>query len=148
MTSTVFKRPHRRFNLLTGESVVVSPQRLQRPWDGRAENVPLFASARNDSNCYLCPGNSRAGGARDPAYTSTYVFPNAFPALLPDTAGEAEPEPDDLLRAQGLRGECRVMCFSPRHDLTLAQMGTQQIGGVVDLWSDQVAELGERWRWV
>jgi UDPglucose--hexose-1-phosphate uridylyltransferase len=146
MSSSLFERPHRRLNLLTGESVVVSPHRLQRPWQGRVETASGKASPHYDPGCYLCPGNERAGGLRNPSYTSTYVFPNDFPAVLPDTAEQDVSE--GLLRAQALRGECRVMCFSPRHDLTLAQMSAPEIRGVVDAWAHQAAELGTRWRWV
>jgi len=139
--------PHRRLNPLTGEWVLVSPHRTKRPWQGRQEAPPPDRRPEYDPKCYLCPGNERASGDRNPAYTSTHVFDNDFAALLPDTsAAEAGGHP--LLRARGVAGTSRVICFSPRHDLTLPQMPVPAIEGVVEVWCDQVAELGERYRWV
>src|SRR5215831_14727036 len=126
-------RPHRRFNPLTREWVVVSPQRMERPWQGLVEKPPQPAAAAYDPECYLCPGNARAGGARNPAYKSTFVFDNDFAALLPTTPPE-EVEVDGLLVAHGERGICRVVCFSERHDLTLALMPERDIRRVVDVW--------------
>jgi UDPglucose--hexose-1-phosphate uridylyltransferase len=143
----MFESSHRRLNALTGEWVSVSAHRAQRPWQGRTELIASGSLPQYDTQCYLCPGNVRAGGERNPAYTSTYAFTNDFPAFLPDAAvsdGERHP----LLNAHGHRGTCRVLCFSPRHDLTLAQMPEPQIRLVVDLWAQQVTELGQRWRWV
>jgi UDPglucose--hexose-1-phosphate uridylyltransferase len=141
------KHPHRRFNPLSGEWILVSPHRTQRPWQGQQEDAGAVQRPRHDPKCYLCPGNERAGGARNPDYTDTFVFRNDFSALLPDTplTGGA---PQKLLQAAPVQGECRVMCFSPRHDLTLPQMGAEQIRKVVDLWAEQVTELGSRYRWV
>ncbi len=139
--------PHRRYNPLTGEWITVSPHRTQRPWKGQVER-PIQASRPSyDPNCYLCPGNDRANGAVNPAYTSTYVFTNDFSALLPDTPELASHE-HPLLRAETERGTCRVICFSPRHDLTLARMGKGEIRSVVDLWAQQAEELGQDYRWV
>jgi len=139
--------PHRRYNPLTGEWITVSPHRTQRPWKGQIER-PIQASRPSyDPNCYLCPGNDRANGAVNPAYTSTHIFTNDFAALLPGTPELASHE-HPLLRAETERGTCRVICFSPRHDLTLAQMGTGEIRAVVDLWAQQVEELGQDYRWV
>ncbi len=139
--------PHRRYNPLTGEWITVSPHRTQRPWKGQVER-PIQASRPSyDPNCYLCPGNDRANGAVNPAYTSTHIFTNDFAALLPGTPELASHE-HPLLRAETERGTCRVICFSPRHDLTLAQMGTGEIRAVVDLWAQQVEELGQDYRWV
>lgn len=140
------EHPHRRYNPLTGEWVQVSPQRMKRPWQGQVEKVPPEERPAYDPNCYLCPGNERAGGVRNPAYEGTFVFTNDFAALLPDTpsaAGEG-----DLLRTEAVRGTCRVICFSPRHDLTLPEMETADIRRVVDLWAEQTAELGQTYRWV
>ena len=140
-------RPHRRFNALTGEWVFVSPQRNQRPWQGRIESRPAATRPRYDPQCYLCPGNERANGERNPPYSSTHVFTNDFPAFLPD-----RPEQDvgdhPLLQARAQAGTCRVVCFSPRHDLTLAQMPDAEIRAVLDTWAAQVTELGQHWRWV
>ena len=140
-------QPHRRFNALTGEWVFVSPHRNKRPWQGRIEPTSSAARPQHDPQCYLCAGNVRANGEHNPQYSSTYVFTNDFPAFLPDTpAADASQHP--LLQAQVQAGTCRVVCFSPRHDLTLAQMPAADIRPVIDTWAEQVAELGERWRWV
>jgi len=137
----LLEKPHRRFNPLTREWVLVSPQRIQRPWQGRVEKPPEPASVAYDPECYLCPGNARAGGARNPDYESTFVFDNDFPALLSEPAA-AEFNDSELLVAQGEQGLCRVLCFSPRHDLTLASMAEQEIRNVVDVWVQQYRELG------
>lgn len=139
--------PHRRLNPLTGEWVQVSPQRERRPWQGRVDPADAPPRPAYDPSCYLCPGNQRAGGERNPAYTGTYVFDNDFPALLPDgSTGHTAPHP--LLRARRAAGACRVACFSPRHDLTLAEMDPAGIGAAVDLWADQVSQLAARFEWV
>jgi UDPglucose--hexose-1-phosphate uridylyltransferase len=146
--STLFSAPHRRLNALTGEWLLVSPHRTQRPWQGQVEATPADQRPPYDSTCYLCPGNQRAGGLQTPKYLSTYVFDNDFAALLPNTAArtvahainnQAGPA---LLRAESERGICRVVCFSPRHDLTLAGMDLASLRQVVDTWADQYAELG------
>ena len=113
--------PHRRYNPLTGEWVLVSPQRTKRPWQGQVEKSSPDVQPAYDPTCYLCPGNERAGGAKNPNYESTFVFTNDFAALLPDSPLFDEGQ-DPLLRYQGVRGTGRVLCFSPRHDLTLAEM--------------------------
>jgi UDPglucose--hexose-1-phosphate uridylyltransferase len=138
---TLFEKPHRRLNLLTGEHVLVSPHRTKRPWLGMVDTAPAAARPPYDPGCYLCPGNERAGGARNPAYTETYLFENDYAALLPG----AEPESFDrgqLLHAETERGLCRVLCYSPRHDLTLGLMEPPALRRVVDAWTDQYAELG------
>lgn len=138
--------PHRRFNLLTGEWVLVSPHRTKRPWQGQVEKLPQATLPSYDPDCYLCPGNARAGDARNPQYESTYVFTNDFAAILPDTPMSGDER--SLLRYQSVQGTCRVLCFSPRHDLTLARMCPDDIRVVIDLWAEQVVELGETYRWV
>ena len=135
------EHPHRRRNMLTGEWVLVSPQRMQRPWQGQTESAPPPTLPRYESTCYLCPGNERAGGLTNPAYTHTFVFTNDFAALRTDTP-DGEMRQGDFFQAQAETGVCRVICFSPRHDLTLARMGLPDIGRVVDLWAQQVEELG------
>jgi UDPglucose--hexose-1-phosphate uridylyltransferase len=142
----MFDHPHRRYNSLTGEWVSVSPHRSARPWQGSVEEASNTVRPQHDPQCYLCAGNSRADGKTNPVYTSTFAFTNDFPAFLPDR--KELPHLEELLRAQPLAGTCRVLCFSPRHDLTLAQMSVEQIRAVVDLWASQVQELGKRWRWV
>lgn len=142
----LFEKPHRRYDPLGDRWVLVSAQRTQRPWQGQEEELPPAEVATYDPGCYLCPGNSRAHGAVNPEYESTFVFENDYPALLPD-AGEAVME-HGLLRAEVDSGTCRVLCFSPRHDLSLSCMDPAGIRTVVDLWADQTADLGRRYRWV
>jgi len=133
--------PHRRFNPLTREWVLVSPHRTQRPWQGQVEAQGTFAPVEYDPACYLCPGNERAGGHRNPRYRSTFVFDNDFAALRPETPpGECDER--GLLVARSERGTCRVVCFSPRHDLTVAGMTVADLRVVVDTWVDQYRELG------
>jgi UDPglucose--hexose-1-phosphate uridylyltransferase len=135
--------PHRRFDPLTRDWVLVSPQRAERPWGGQLEKIPTTAPVRFDAKCYLCPGNERASGEHNPDYTSTFVFTNDFSALRPD----GEPSKQDesgcgLLSSESEAGTCRVVCFSPRHDLTLAQMSLSEILNVVNVWAEQYVEIG------
>ncbi|MEM8856920.1 MAG: UDP-glucose--hexose-1-phosphate uridylyltransferase [Chloroflexota bacterium] len=139
--------PHRRFNPLTKEWVIVSAQRLKRPWRGKVETPPRVEIPKYDPNCYLCPGNTRSNGVRNPAYEGTYVFPNDFPVLLsnpPAPAADSNP----LFQSTGLDGDCRVACFSERHDLTLAEMNPAEIIPVLDMWINQVVELSKTYTWV
>jgi UDPglucose--hexose-1-phosphate uridylyltransferase len=137
--------PHRRLNPLNGRWVLVSEGRTARPWLGRQEPPPPALRPRYDPRCYLCPGNERAGRQRNPSYAGTFVFTNDFPALLPDTPEEATAL-HPLLQARIAPGTCRVLCFSPRHDLDLAFMSVPEIRGVVDLWCEQIDELSQRYR--
>ncbi len=132
--------PHRRYNPLTREWVLVSPQRTQRPWQGQVEPVAAAPAISYDPNCYLCPGNDRVGGACNPNYTSTFVFENDFAALRLDTP-ESAIDDGGLLVARSERGSCRVVCFSPDHGLTLSRMTVPAIRAVVDTWAEQFAEL-------
>jgi UDPglucose--hexose-1-phosphate uridylyltransferase len=135
--------PHRRHNPLTGEWVLVSPHRTQRPWQGQVETQGAAAQPDYDPKCYLCPGNERAGGIHNPAYTSTFVFDNDFAALKPDTP-PGRFEQAGLLVAETVPGICRVVCFSPRHNLTIANMEPADLRLVVDEWTRQYVELGAR----
>jgi UDPglucose--hexose-1-phosphate uridylyltransferase len=139
------QNPHRRFNPLKREWVLVSPHRTQRPWQGQTETKATVAALAYDPTCYLCPGNLRAGGVRTEKYTSTYVFENDFAALKLDAPRFSSDEGGKgLLVAEGESGVCRVICFSPRHDLTLAKMSVAEIRAVVDVWAEQCVELGSR----
>ena len=138
--------PHRRYNALIDEWVLVSAGRGRRPWLGAEEPELDAAELTFDPDCYLCPGNVRANGDVNPDYPDTFVFTNDFSALRPDTPTASFD--DGLLRAEGERGLCRVVCFSPRHDLTLGRMPAEAVRRVIDLWADQTAELGANYRWV
>jgi UDPglucose--hexose-1-phosphate uridylyltransferase len=134
--------PHKRFNPLSREWVLVSPHRTQRPWQGIVEKMPAVPTVTFDPNCYLCPGNKRANGQQTPHYEQTYTFDNDFPALLPD----AEPLQHDergLLVGQTERGICRVLCFSPRHDLTVPRMSLRELREVIDAWAAQFSALAQ-----
>jgi UDPglucose--hexose-1-phosphate uridylyltransferase len=138
----ITQHPHRRYNPLTREWVLVSPHRTQRPWQGQVETPPQDQRPQYDPTCYLCPGNKRANGDVNPAYEATYVFDNDFPAVLMTTP-EGHHSPHPLLKAHSERGTARVMCYSPRHDLTLAEMEPSAIRPVVDTWVQQYEELAQ-----
>ena len=125
---------------MTGEWILVSPHRAKRPWQGKTENKETVARQKYDADCYLCPGNERAGGLHNPDYKNVYVFENDFPALIKDA--EEAFEEDELFTARSEQGICRVVCFSPDHDLTLAQMPIDSIKEVVDAWAEQYEQLG------
>jgi len=137
------EEPHRRLNPLTNEWVLVSPHRATRPWQGEVAKLQTASQPAYDPSCYLCPGNERAGGIRNPRYASTFVFENDFAALRPDVTRERlDIENAELLVAETEPGICRVICFSPRHDLTLATMSVLDIEPVVHTWVGQFRELG------
>ncbi|NVJ46964.1 MAG: UDP-glucose--hexose-1-phosphate uridylyltransferase [Cytophagia bacterium] len=134
--------PHRRLNQLTGEWVLVSPHRAKRPWQGKKEDLPQDNRPSYDPNCYLCPGNERAGGSVNEDYQSTYVFTNDFGALLPE---EHElTHTNSLFQAESVQGICRVICFSPDHRLTLPQMNLSHIEEVIGLWQKEYETLGSK----
>lgn len=128
--------PHRRINPLTGEWVLVSPHRTQRPWQGKQEDAAINTRPAYDETCYLCPGNQRSGGQQNPEYGETFVFTNDFSALLPDTA-MASMDKDPLFQAESERGICKVICFSPRHDLSVPNMSLDAVTSVVKVWIDE-----------
>ena len=139
--------PHRRRNALTGEWVLVSPHRTQRPWQGQVERQPPRERPAYDANCYLCPGNARAGGERNPPYTGTFVFENDYAALRIRDASSAATEvhlDKELLVARAESGTCHVICYSPRHDLSLPDMDRDDIRRVIDVWADEYQRLGCR----
>lgn len=136
------EQSHRRLNRLTGDWVLVSPHRTKRPWQGQTEKPAPDQLPAYDPGCYLCPGSERAGGARNPVYSDVFVFDNDYAALQESATGSFED--GDLLEAHGESGVCRVLCFSPRHDLTLARMDTASIVRVVDSMAEQESELGAR----
>ena len=135
----------RRHNVLTGEWVIVSPGRVKRPWQGAEAAPPAAPTNRWQHDCYLCPRNTRAHGATNPDYTGTFAFDNDFPAIdgLP-IVDRAEP----LLQVEPVTGRCRVLCFSPRHDATLATLSAVELACVVDLWGEEFASLGKDHAWV
>lgn len=136
------QQSHRRFNPLTNEWVLVSPHRTQRPWQGAIEALPANHQPQYNPTCYLCPGNARAGGVHNPTYKSTFVFENDFAALRKDAPlSRTDVGDKGLLVAEGERGICRVMCFSPRHDLTLSSMSVREIEEVIFAWIAQCQEL-------
>jgi UDPglucose--hexose-1-phosphate uridylyltransferase len=136
--------PQRRLNPLTGEWVLVSPHRAARPWLGQVEKTVVSDLPAYDPGCYLCPGNERAGGVRNPSYTGTFVFDNDFPTLLPDTPSGPRQEQVPFLVREPERGICRVVCFSPRHDLTLPELDLPAIESVLSTWAEQSDDLGRQ----
>lgn len=139
-----FDMPHRRFNPLTGEWVLVSPHREKRPWLGQVEKVPAEILPTYDPDCYLCPGNKRSGGSVNPTYTSTFIFDNDFPALLPPDGNQPSFDASPIFKAESEAGICQVVCFSPRHDLTLPQLSQVDVERVVSAWRNQTTQLGEK----
>lgn len=140
----MFNSPHRRFNPLTGEWVLVSPHRAKRPWQGQVEKTAAENLPQYDPACYLCPRNERAGGVVNPDYTGTFAFDNDFSALLPDESTDNHESGHPLLVSAPERGICRVVCFSPRHDLTLPELEIPAIENVLATWTRESADLAAR----
>ncbi len=146
MAGHFLETPHRRFNLLKQEWVLVSPHRNERPWQGKVEAIPTVEKAMHDASCYLCARNTRVTGAKNPDYKGPFVFTNDFPALLEEPVlGGSH---DGLFQTQPVTGTARVICFSERHDLTLPELSVPNIRQIVNLWADQVEELGKTFQWV
>lgn len=143
MKNTIEDIPHTRLNLLTGEKILVSPHRSKRPWQGQVEDLPTDTRPSYDPKCYLCPGNQRADGSMNPDYTESFVFVNDFSALLENTLPERT-EDSGLLVAETERGICKVIAFTPRHDLTLPEMAIGEITKVVDVWQREFTELAAK----
>lgn len=139
--------PHRRANPLNGRSVLVSPHRALRPWQGQQDIVAPALMVGHDPECFLCSGNVRAGGVRNPEYEGTFVFDNDFAALQSDTPSPPD-QGEPLMRMATARGVSRVICFSPDHALTLPELDTDALVGVINTWCAQTLELGEVWPWV
>ena len=155
MTDPLSQRPHRRRNALTGEWVTVSPQRAQRPWQGEQSAVPGNTEVTYDPDCYLCPGNTRASGHVNAPYTFPWAFDNDFPAVQVDLdarSGEVDAsdsgEPSALFKSEPVAGSCRVLCYHPDHNKTLANMDEQEALAVVQLWVSEVGALRQRHQWV
>jgi len=142
----IFNQPHRRYNPLKGEWILISPHRTQRPWLGKQEAVQNRI-AEYEPDCYLCPGNIRANGEKNPDYQTTLVFQNDFSALLPGT-DEGYYEVEKFMAAEKVNGLCKVICFSPKHNITLPEMNIEEISEVINLWISESREMFQKYKWV
>jgi len=134
---------HRRFNPLTGEWVLVSPHRTNRPWQGKVEEHSLSQRQNYDESCYLCPNNKRANNEINPDYSTTFVFDNDFSALKSDL-NEFSTNKFKLLKSKSEKGICRVVCFSPKHDVTLAELNLVEIKNIINTWQNEYSTLGKK----
>ena len=141
------EHPHRRYNPLTDQWVLVSPHRAKRPWQGQQEKTAEEDKPSHDPSCYLCPGNKRVTGEQNPAYDKPFVFKNDFSALLEDTPAP-QTQADPLFQSSLARGESRVVCFSPDHSKTLPLLSVEEIVEVIKVWQQQLVELGQKYQWV
>jgi UDPglucose--hexose-1-phosphate uridylyltransferase len=137
--------PHRRFNPLRDEWLLVSPHRAKRPWQGQEDAPDRSERPIYDPDCYLCPGNTRVSGDINPGYAGPFVFPNDFAALTPDVPNPASAHDDPLFRAEPAQGESRVLCFSPDHSKSLPQLSLAAIAEVIACWCAEVADLGRHY---
>jgi UDPglucose--hexose-1-phosphate uridylyltransferase len=133
--------PHRRYNPLLDEWILVSPQRALRPWQGQTEALNEEQRSSHDENCYLCPGNQRSNGIQNEAYTSTFVFENDFSALMNEPVDQLDAE-SSFFQSKAERGINKVVCFSPNHSLTLAEMSIQELLSIVETWTNEYKSLG------
>mgnify|MGYP000170555252 FL=1 len=141
------EHPHRRYNPLTGQWVLVSPHRAKRPWQGKDEEVSNTKLPSYVEDCFLCPGNERISGDKNTNYTGTFVFTNDFAALTKDTPDSPKSE-NNVFTSQSARGLSRVICYSPDHSKTLPELSNQAIRGVVDTWVEQIDSLKADYPWV
>lgn len=141
------EHPHRRFNPLKNQWVLISPHRAKRPWQGQQEKPTKFEQPSHDPNCYLCPNNQRITGEKNPDYKKPFVFKNDFSALLNDTPSPLN-STDPLFQISAAQGESRVICFSPDHSKTLPLLSVDEIYQVIQLWQQQLNELGQQYPWV
>jgi UDPglucose--hexose-1-phosphate uridylyltransferase len=139
---SIHEDPHRRFNPLLNEWVLVSPHRNQRPWQGKNEDIPSISLPDYDDTCYLCPGNKRANGIKNPDYNSTFVFDNDFAALKPEALLFDAESATPFFKVQPERGIARVVCFSPKHHLTLPEMELSEIEALIETWQEEYRHLG------
>ena len=143
-TFSVNEHPHRRFNPLSGEWLLISPHRTKRPWQGQQEQNQWPDSPSHDPACYLCAGNVRAGGEVNPHYQTTFVFTNDFAALMPEVP-DAPVSTDALFQIQAEHGTSRVICFSADHSKTLPLLNDEEMGAVISTWMTEAADLGKRY---
>ncbi|GAA5912954.1 hypothetical protein JCM6882_008882, partial [Rhodosporidiobolus microsporus] len=144
---------HRRYNPLRKEWVLCSPHRTKRPWQGAIEPPELASRPEYDPKCYLCPGNERAGGKKTEKYEGTFIFENDFAALLPTSISPPPPSSSNpaiasLFQTQNARGKCFVICFAPRHDLTVAEMKQAEVEGVVESWIKLYKDVSVETPWI
>jgi UDPglucose--hexose-1-phosphate uridylyltransferase len=141
MVFDINEHAHRRRNPLTDAWILVSPQRSKRPWQGQIEPSDEAKLPQHDPNCYLCAGNERINGVTNPPYTNVFSFWNDFPAMISDHLEETDHFQNDFFAVKAERGLCRVICFSPRHDLTIPEMEVEDIRKIVDVWCNEYGAL-------
>lgn len=138
----IYEDPHRRFNPLINEWVLVSPHRAKRPWQGQKETIADDGRPAYDPTCYLCPGNERANGEVNPEYINSFVFDNDFAALKQEEIDFQESNETTFFKAKPERGISRVVCFSPKHNITLPEMDLPTIEEIIRTWQKEYSSLG------